>query len=466
MSEDFLTPEARRENAIALAAAAGLDSETAGKQLNFTVQLTHETSDQATHIGGELYELFRRTVQRVARDEIDADPAVEIVIGQVQRRTNAPVVYVSLDEQQAVIGTESQPEFVGADPTTPRLLLLIVACYTAGFALNRVLSQYLPFSVPDPLTIRFDELTSDVASLNRAVDIGPCYLAGAGAIGNGFLWAARHIDLCGELVVIDDDEVSSGNLNRQIWFERADIGAPKAQRLVELAQPHFANLVLTHRRCRLQDVPEKSSKAWLSRLIVAVDSRRARRQLQNEFPREVFDASTTDIREIVIHHNIQPNQYACLSCIYESDAAEHSREAHIAEHLGVSIADVRTERISAEVALQIVTQFPKLDALALNGMAYDSLFKQLCSEQQLGTIDGGSAVTAPFAFVSVLAGALLTLDIVEKLVANDAHFFNYWRASPWHAPLRRRKILRSKQPRCVFCGDAVLSKVNEALWHQ
>ena len=30
-----------------------------------------------------------------------------------------------------------------------------------------------------------------------------------------------------------------------------------------------------------------------------MDSRRARRELQNELPAEVFDASTTDIREVV-----------------------------------------------------------------------------------------------------------------------------------------------------------------------
>lgn len=53
---------------------------------------------------------------------------------------------------------------------------------------------------------------------------------------------------------------------------------------------------------RLQDVPAKQGGgAWLKRLIVGVDSPRARRNLQTEVPGEVYDASTTGISEVVVH---------------------------------------------------------------------------------------------------------------------------------------------------------------------
>jgi hypothetical protein len=289
-------------------------------------------------------------------------------------------------------------------------------------------------------------------------------LAGAGAIGNGLLWVARHLDIRGRLEIADDDHVESGNLNRQVWFGTEDIGLNKVERLVLKAQPFFRSLTLVPRPMRVQDLPEKCPGAWLRRLIVAVDSRRARRQLQNELPGEIFDASTTDIREVVIHYNRQPTAEACLSCIYEPDAEELSREQHIADHLGVSVDAVRRERISAAAATVIVERFPALADMNLVGTAYDTLFKKLCGEGLLKTA-AGRRVIAPFAFVSVLAGALLAVELVRRLGAGRSERnFNYWRVSAWHAPLARRRILRPRQTGCSFCDSHMLARVNAQLW--
>jgi hypothetical protein len=83
----------------------------------------------------------------------------------------------------------------------------------------------------------------------------------------------RHLNLHGELNVDDDDTVSSGNLNRQVWFNADDIGHAKVERLVAHAKDSLPFLISLPRRCRLQDLPERSG-AWLQRLIAAVDSLR------------------------------------------------------------------------------------------------------------------------------------------------------------------------------------------------
>ena len=252
-------------------------------------------------------------------------------------------------------GGGRQPDSASAEACScmPSILALLTACYGAAATLYHATAGILPFELPDPLVVRFAEIGIDMKALSQPVDLGVSYLAGAGAIGNGFLWAARYLDFRGRLHIVDDDDVTSGNLNRQVWFGPDDIGQPKADRLACHAQIHFPRLTLVPRKVRLQDLPEKSTEPWLRRLIVAVDSRRARRKLQNEFPGEVFDASTTDIREIVLHYHRAPTDHACLSCIYEPDAEETSREQHIAEHLGVSVEEVRSERISAAAALVI-----------------------------------------------------------------------------------------------------------------
>jgi molybdopterin/thiamine biosynthesis adenylyltransferase len=344
----------------------------------------------------------------------------------------------------------------------PGLWALVSACYVTGAALSLALSQEPLFGSPDPMHVEFEQLGLIDQNLNRPLDLGVAYMAGAGAIGNGFLWAARHVEIAGTLHVVDDDQVSSGNLNRQVWFGTADIDKFKAARLVELAQPHLRGLNLKPRVARLQDLPERSEGPWLNKLLVAVDSRRARRALQNEFPGEVFDASTTDIREIVVHHNRQVTDFACMSCIYEPDQEEASREAHIAGHFGVSVDEVRSERISEEAARVISGRFPTLETATLVGTAYDSLFKRLCAEAALKTSEG-KRVLAPFAFVSVLAGSLLLIEMFTQASPHPART-NYWRLSPWHPPLVRRRVLRPRQPDCAFCSNQIMATVNRDLW--
>ncbi len=464
MSQDPLTAEARRENAAALASALGVSLDAATQALGLRIAVTADPSDTvACAVAEEVISILGRTVQDVSSEVAKGSVAAELIIGCAPPRTVAVQVYLTIEADQFSISRERR----ATQTSAPVLAIfgLLATCYASGVVLYHALGGSLPFAVPDPLTVEFRDLGIDLADLEQPIDIGRAYLAGAGAIGNGFLWAARHLQLHGQLDVVDDDSVSSGNLNRQIWFDKTDITFPKAQRLVTRAQPHFPQLKLNARTCRLQGLPERSEGGpWLHRLIVAVDSRRARRALQNEFPREVFDASTTDIREIALHHHVQPTQSACMSCIYEPDAEENTREQHIADHLGVTVVDVRSERISPAAATTIAKRFPQFAQRDLVDVAYDTLFKQLCAEGDLTTLEG-KRVIAPFAFVSVLAGTMLALEVVRRLGAGtSARDYNYWRTSPWHPPLARRRILRPRQINCLFCADPVLSAVNRSLW--
>lgn len=458
-----LTADARRENAAALAAALGLDLDAAADALDLAVTITLNPADPiAQELGADITELLGRTVREVSAQEIPGAPAAELIIGTAAARTQSRKIYLSVERESATLSRK--PGALRVCQPIQGLLRAIVACYTCAATLDCALDADLPFGLPDPLVLPFDALGVDLAALAGPVDLGHTYLAGAGAIGNGLLWAARHLDLRGRLEIADDDVVSSGNLNRQVWFSTDDIGLKKVDRLVLKAQPFFPSLTLVPRPQRIQDLAEKSEGPWLRRLIVAVDSRRARRQLQNELPGEVFDASTTDIREVVVHHNQQPTTNACLSCIYEPDQEEHSREQHIADHLGVPVEAVRSERISAAAAAVIGERFPALANVDLVGTAYDTLFKKLCGEGLLRT-SAGRSVTAPFAFVSALAGALLVLELVRRLASGRSdRNFNYWRVSAWHAPLARRRIMRPPQPGCAFCGDKILRRVNARLW--
>ncbi|MDZ7650297.1 MAG: ThiF family adenylyltransferase [Cytophagales bacterium] len=285
-----------------------------------------------------------------------------------------------------------------------------------------------------------DTVVKDKSIFEKKINIGKAYLAGAGAIGNSFLYALSTFHVEGELKVVDPDFVSAGNLNRCLLFEDGDIEKNKTDVLVQKMQPYLKDLKLIPLTQTLAKIPDNVGGAWLDKLIVGVDSRRARRNLQGEIPREVFDSSTTGISEIVIHHHKRPLKGACLGCVYVKEKQEEAHETHIAEALGVSLNKVKQQFIDEEAAELIALKY-QINKCDILGVPYDTLFKQLCGEGKLMTAQNNQ-VLAPLAFVSALAGAFLALMLVEKhLKISD---YNYWRLTPW-ANLNLR-LQQNKEP--------------------
>lgn len=462
-----LTAAARRENAFALARATTGDLESAGMALDLAILV----SSNGTHLNDAFFvdcliSLLRRTVERVDAGEFGHGRpyAAEIIVGDARPRTDARHVFVNVSEMEMTITSapNAAPRFA---VSVPQLFLLIAACYACGVSLQTALGERLPYHAADPFVLRFADLGVDGDALGEEFELGPAYLAGAGAIGNGFLWALRTLKPRGTLHIVDDDTVSAGNLNRQVWFDSIDVGLPKAVQLAVHAQPTMPNLVLVPRVARLQELPDRIAPTWLRQLIVGVDSARARRSLQSELPYSVFDASTTDITQVTVHTNAVHNRGACLACIYPADVVEEQRELHIAETLGVSVEMVRTERISGEASALIVARYPDLTAATVTDVAYDTLFKQLCAA---GTLRAGTpqAAVAPFAFVSALAGALLVVAVVRQLNprARTSASWNYWRVSPWHPPMLRNQDFRAPSPICPHCSQPAVHAAIARTW--
>jgi hypothetical protein len=460
MASNILTPEARLENVKALALAAGITPDQAAERLNGRVLCTFDRDDAAaSQFYAELHPLLARTID--VHDKPDGGRyLVEMIIGDVQPLGLATAVFARLSAD----GCCFSPQATAVHNRSPahRALALVAACYGAGVAIHRAVGDGIPNPPPDHLEINYDDILPDRSVLEERVDLGEAHLAGAGAIGNGFLWAARHVDLRGKLIVCDDDVVSSGNLQRQIWFDEDDIDDPKSSTLCRKAQPYVAGLQLKPEILRLQDLPSRSG-AWLRRLIVAVDSRRARRELQNELPAEVFDASTTDIREVVVHYNDAHSSLACMGCLYRSDEKEASQDQIIAEHLGATVDDVKSSRISSKAAAAIARKHPHIDPSAIEGQAYDSLYKALCATGKLQA-SVGKQVVAPFAFVSVLAGTLLLFEVMARLARPGLIRTNEWHVSPWREPFSQGRFTRLQFGECECCGQVVLRGLRSKLW--
>lgn len=453
-----MTLTATVENARTLAAALGIGEEQAAELLNIAALVTLSREAGAAVVGSEVVAILSRTFSDVGTETAQA-PAVEIVIGAAEPRTGAPVVWVTCDGDTVRISKvrpERRREFAELHGT----LSVVVACYACSAAAAVAIPGLA--ATRDTIEFRVSDLALPTRMWTDKVQLEATFLAGAGAVGNGFIWALRHFRVRGRLAIVDPDDVSLGNLNRQIWFDEGDVEKPKAKRLALHAQPHFPRLALEPHKSELQSLKSQTDPRWLERLIVGVDSRRVRRHLQGELPREVYDASTTGIQEVVLHFSRQPNTLACLGCVYHETPRERAREEHVAEALGVTVDEVATGRIGPDSAARIGARYGR-DAEAIEGMAYDSLFKELCSQKAL--MVEGQQVLAPFAFVSVLAGALLAIEMVARLVDETrADRFNYWRVSPWHAYQVRQRRVRGRNESCEVCGQPHIDAVCRELW--
>jgi hypothetical protein len=451
---------ARQEHAKTLASALGLDEEVAASLLDVTIATAAD--DPASHqLKRHLDAMLARTVARVI--EGDGGEGVRVTVGRGQPSPPGRSVRVGITSQEIVVSCVEMPPH---EPSAfvPEIGLLIGACYAAAMAVRLTIGAQFTLPFHDTIRLPLDRLLGQREDVEGGIDIGTAYLAGAGAVGNGFVWALSTLNVGGTLHVVDPKNVSAGNVGRCLWFDEGDVSHPKAERLVLHAQRRLPRLKLVPRIMAVRELPERSDGAWLERLIVGADSRRARRRLQEELPREVFDASTTGIEQVVVSFNSAVESGACLSCVYYEDAAESAHEQHVAETLGVDLADVQQHYVSPEAAQRISIRYPQYEAQALTGLAYDTLFKTLCATGELRA-EEGRLVLAPFSFVSVLAGSILALELVRRVASGKvACPYTHWRLSPWTSPVFELQTNQGARPGCETCGNPTIRATVRRLW--
>lgn len=337
----------------------------------------------------------------------------------------------------------------------------VCACFATGFVLSRLVGDSIPHSPSRTFELRFDILGLPVEEIAEPLDFCDSVLAGAGGVANGFLWAAEELKPVGGLAIVDPKKIRSGNANRCLYFQSDDSGY-KAEILA--ARVRLPNVKVTPFVATLHAYVSARPDHRLPWLISTADSRIVRRSFQSELPLAVFDASTTDVSEVVVHSHEQPTNHACLSCIYPHIDDEDHRDRHIAETLGLALEEVQARFIGPETAEKLVGTFSNLTTESLIGMAFDSLHKALCGQQAL-LVPGARQAAAPFSFVSNLAGVLLALEMYRHQAEPDAWCrTNYMAVSPWVAPHRRLRRQRSKRDNCEFCSDSSSIVALKTIW--
>lgn len=445
---------AAQENALMLASLIGGDEDSAAKRLDCAVLLTIADDTTSQSWATEISALLERTIN--VRHDPEDPVSVELVIGRAQPRTAAIVLYAAIDAEKAVV--DLGPVRTSSNPPHPLFAAVAASATAAAVMVKAIEAEGLP-PVTLPLQVRFNQLGIPAEKLHTAVDLNGAVLIGAGAVGHGFLRALRHVKAHGTLAIVDPKTVGGGNPNRCLYLTDDDIDRNKAEALAGNAQGDFPELRLMP---FVEDFHSHVDKHGPSRTaIVTVDSRGVRRSIQAEVPGRVVDASTTDIQAVVVHSHRQPTEHACLACIYQHVRDENAREQAIADGLGIELSVVQERLISPAAAAKISQLHEGVDASIIEGMAYDSLYKQLCGEQVLKTPEGRQ-VLAPFAFVSNLAGALLVIELLR--LEFGLATTNYWQVNPWGEPQARVRTLRPRLVGCEFCSKVYNRAVVEKYW--
>ncbi len=222
---------AQRENRLMVAHLLGIAEEDASTRLAATVAIT---TDGSSEIAYEFTEIIGRTLTVVTDGRAD----VEVVFSSESSSRSETRFFVSLDADGLVVSREG-PSVI--EPCHP-LLAAIASCYVAGVVVSAAVGIHM--GQPSPFRVDFKKLGISADMLQKRPFLEDAALAGAGAVGNGFLRALRHIDVHGSLAVVDPKKVSDGNTNRCLYFTDESIRNEKAEELSQRAQADFKNLKL------------------------------------------------------------------------------------------------------------------------------------------------------------------------------------------------------------------------------
>ena len=255
------------------------------------------------------------------------------------------------------------------------------------------------------------------------VDIGEAHLVGAGAIGNGAVWAlARCKDLRGKLHVVDHETIDLPNLQRYVLAGQADVEASKCE---AAAAPFTApGIEVVPHRCTWADYVAARGDWRFDTVAVALDTGADRITVQAALPRWIANAWTQDIDLGVSRHRFGDGR-ACLACLYMPTGPVKSEHERLADELRMPEAVMEIKQM-LQLSVTLNEHFIHRVAGAM-GLPVEPLMQFVgrpLREFHHAAICGGLAFTltggtepvraiVPMAFQSALAGIMLAAEIVK-----------------------------------------------------
>ena len=401
-------------------------------------------------------EKLRESLDTLAReinpriDVIDAPGHVTkwLVVGQSTPKMEGPrkqVIYLGSNNWISMLSTKTA---VGSGNSSNPFGAGAAACFGAANLFRCVFGEQLFGSQLDA-ELRFSTLDLDPAASQKKnsalgeVDLGELHLVGAGAVGNGFLWALGRLNSIGSVTVVDAEVIEESNLQRYAMTSPGHVGQSKAE---------LAKAWLAHRKIRIN--PQKatwedyvsSRENWhFERVAVAVDNADSRIHVQASLPKSTFN-SWTQAGEVGLSRHTFTGDEACLACLYIPKGKTPNLDEIVLAALRLPqdeahLRDVRKrldtgqptereflERIAAAASIP-VDRFAPFEGRPLNALYVEAV----CGGKVL-EFDSGSEknrAEVPLAFQSALAGVLLAADVTADAGGSESAVTNYHADRPY-----------------------------------
>lgn len=380
-----------------------------------------------------------RALARVVNSKIDFETTLSnvthyLVIGSTKLRLpkgkRAVVIYAGSDNWLARVSTKGP---VGSGSSDNPFGAGAAACVAVANIFRSSFKAQLPDAKPD-VEVTFSVLlmapVDPAKPLNPALkrfDIGEVYLAGVGAIGNGFVWAMGRVDCVGTLHLVDGEVLAQSNLQRYAMTVETDVNKAK----VDLAKAWFSESGLQvepHAKHWEQFVDERQIRSF-DQVAVAVDTARTRINVQASLPRIVFNSWTQTGEAGISRHEFR-GPGACLACLYIPDSEVPHYDQLITRAL--HLPETREQLLEIRKRLRLVEPtdrgfldrvaaaagVPIEELLPFENKPLESLYLQgICGGAVMTLAKGGNPAQrneVPMAFQSAFAGILLAADLVAE----------------------------------------------------
>lgn len=361
----------------------------------------------AHSLGGELATLARRINPNVDL-AAKANATHSVVVGREGQPSAQTCVFVGSDgwiakvssRRALPVGPSSNPFGAGA-----------AACLAVGELFRSVFTSSAEHTELNWRVLPA-QLGGDASFLTEKV--APV-LVGAGAIGQGAVWALSRFDRPMSLTVVDPERVDLGNLQRYVLSERSDVGRPKVA-LVKRVVPNAVSHEVDWQTFA-------ATKGTFHPLVLtALDSAVDRRAVQSSLPKFVLNAWTQAGDLGVSGHDFVHG--ACLVCLYLPSTQSKNEDQIFAEALGIpdQLASVRLllhtgDPVPDQMLLMIADRLrvPRETVQPFSGRPIRDLYSEgICGGVVLPLGETGyprTEVHVPLAHQSALAGVLLASRI-------------------------------------------------------
>lgn len=376
--------------------------------------------DLTVRLAARLYPTIRVQGPASARDQVrslarrinpaidfttDGVPTHSVVIGPDGRPTSSRSVYVGSNQWTALL-SRHQPQPFGRSQNP--FGAGAAACLGMAGVFRSVFTNE---GDDDPDTV-LRTLPRQLGGRDDLSNVAAqSVLVGAGAVGQGAIWALSRNTAQAHLTIVDPETVDLGNLQRYVLAERQDVGRPK----VEVAKRALPSSV-TFAGDWASFVEQRGHKHAV--VLAALDSAEDRRAVQASLPELVLNAWTQPGDLGVSGHDFIHG--ACLACLYLPEGQSKNEDVIYAEALGVpeQLGAIRTLLYTGQPVpdplLNLIADrlhVPHEAIQPFSGRSIRELYREgICGGAVLPIGGAGSPrgeVHVPLAHQSALAGIML-----------------------------------------------------------